>query len=61
MLPVTDMTNDAGLMKSENHIITVPQTPGKEAVIDQIQSCQATKKLGLFTTPEGSPDPHLGV
>ena len=40
-------------------VMTVPQASGKEAAIDQLQSTQATKNLGLYTAPEGSPDPQL--
>ena len=40
-------------------VMTVPQASGKEAAIDQLQSTQASKNLGLYTAPEGSPDPQL--
>ena len=40
-------------------VMTVPQASRKEAAIDQLQSTQATKNLGLYTAPEGSPDPQL--
>ena len=40
--------------------ITFLQTLRKEAVIDQLQSCQKVlKNLGIFTTLEGSPDPQI--
>ena len=39
----------------ENFQLTVPQATGDVAVIEQLQSCQAVKKLDLFAPPEGGP------
>ena len=39
--------------------LTVPQTNGTDAPIDQLQSCQATKNLGLYAPPDGNTEPQF--
>ena len=39
--------------------LTVPQTDGTDAHIDQLQSCQATKNLGLYAPPDGNTEPQF--
>ena len=66
-MPVTDPTaiteegdNFKGGIDCHRITITFLQTLRKEAVIDQLQSCQkALKNLGIFTALEGSPDPQI--
>ena len=65
-MPVTDLTaiteeggNFEGGIDCHRITITFLQTLRKEAVIDQLQSCQALKNLGIFTALEGSPDPQI--
>ena len=37
----------------------VPQAGARDARIDQLQSCQAMKNLGLYTPPDGSSEPQF--
>ena len=41
--------------------MTVPQETGDVTVIEQLQSCQAVKKLGLFAPPEGGMGPQFSA
>ena len=41
------------------HQVTVPQLTGDAKAIDQLQSCQAVKNLGLYAPPEGGAEPQL--
>ena len=43
----------------DGYVVKVPQSSGEEAAIDQLQSCQAVKNLGLYAPPEGSSKPQL--
>ena len=49
-------TNDIDDMQ-----MTVPQTDGSNAPIDQLQSCQAVKNLGLYAPPDGSTEPQFSA
>ena len=51
MMEVTDEIDELHL--------TVPQTNGTDAPIDQLQSCQATKNLGLYAPPDGNTEPQF--
>ena len=43
----------------DGYRVTVPQSSGNSRSIDQLQSCQAVKNLGLFASPEGGSTPQL--
>ena len=45
----------------EDFQIKVPQSSGPDAVIDQLQSCQAMKNLGVYTPPEGNCEPQFAA
>lgn len=69
MLPGTDMMDrihkgseeaqDDDHFAIDGYVVKVPQSSGEEAKIDQLQSCQAVKNLGLYAPPEGSSKPQL--
>ena len=68
MLPGTDMMErinegedeeEDEVDKIDGYRVTVPQSSGNARSIDQLQSCQAVKNLGLFTPPEGGSKPQL--
>ena len=41
--------------------MTVPQTNGSNAHVDQLQSSQAVKNLGLYAPPDGSTEPQFSA
>ena len=46
----------------DDFTIKVPQALGAPAVtIDQLQSCQAMKNLGVYTPPEGNCEPQFAA
>ena len=50
---------DDGTEEIDSFEMKVPQLGNQEARIDQLQSCQAMKNLGLYTPPDGSSKPQF--
>ena len=50
---------DDGTEEIDSLEMKVPQSGNSEASIDQLQSCQAMKNLGLYTPPDGSSEPQF--
>ena len=68
VLPGTDMMErinegedeeEDEVNENDGYRVTVPQSSGNNRTIDQLQSCQAVKNLGLFASPEGGSTPQL--
>ena len=41
--------------------LTIPQATGDVAVIEQLQSCQVMKNLGMYAPPEGDTEPQFST
>ena len=53
------MREEEEVEEIDNYKLKGPQSSGRPATIDQLQSSQAMKNLGLYTPPDGSSGPQF--